>query len=71
MDKHEYDAVRLNCDLWHAVRALDFEIHNLPADARSSMLNMQVALREIAWSHMQSLRMEWNAKHKEKNDGNA
>ena len=59
MTKDEYEATKLNCDLWNAVRSLDFEIHRLDADARSSLLAMQVALREIAWSHLQSLKIDW------------
>lgn len=59
MSKEEYEAAKLNCDLWSAVRALDFEIHKLDADARSSLLAMQVAWREIAWAHLQSLKIDW------------
>lgn len=62
MDKQEYESVKLNCDLWNAVRSLDIEIHKLDADARSSLLAMQTALREIAWTHLQSLKIDWKVK---------
>ena len=58
MDKRDYEAVKLNCDLWQAVRALDIEIHKLPTEARSKLLDMQIELREIAWRHMQSLEIK-------------
>lgn len=58
MDSRDYEAVRLNCDLWQAVRAMDFDIHRLPAEVRSKLLDMQIELREIAWKHMQSLEIK-------------
>ena len=58
MDKRDYEAVKLNCDLWQAVRALDIEIHKLPAEVRSKLLDMQTDLRDIAWKHMQSLEIK-------------
>lgn len=59
MTKDEYEAIKTNQALWNALRALDFEIHKLPADVRRKLLDMQTDLREIAWNHLQSLNIEW------------